>query len=179
MKTSWYAIYTRPRFEKKVADALTGIGIENYCPLNKVVKQWSDRKKVIEEPLFTSYVFVRANIKQHLQIRKVFGVINFVYWLNKPAVIPDSEIDTVKQFLKECSNIKLEKANFKPNDPIRITAGSFMDLEGKVTQVNKKSVKVLLPTLGCMLVAEVSKDFVEILAAAKGSSISVNSTFYR
>jgi transcription antitermination factor NusG len=163
MKTSWYAIYTKPRFEKKVADSLTAMGIENYCPLNKVVKQWSDRKKVVEEPLFTSYVFVHVTEKQHLQIRKVMGVINFVYWLNKPAIILDSEIEIIKQFLRECTNIKLERANFRNNDLIRITAGSLMNLEGSVMNVNKRTVKVMLPTLGCVLIAEVSKDYVELM----------------
>ena len=72
---------------KKVAKILSAKKIENYCPLNKVVRQWSDRKKVVLEPLFTSYVFVRTIEKQHSEIRNVHGIVNFVYWLSKPPII--------------------------------------------------------------------------------------------
>ncbi|WP_207534029.1 transcription termination/antitermination protein NusG [Desertivirga arenae] len=163
MKTNWYAVYTKPRFEKKVADSLSAIGIENYCPLNRVVKQWSDRRKVVEEPLFTSYVFVKMNLKQHSAIRQVPGLVNFVYWLGKPAVIHDSEIITIKDFLKEATNVQLERTAIRNNAVVRITAGSFMNMEGHIINVNKRTVKVELPSIGCALVAEVSKDYVEVL----------------
>ena len=58
---NWYAVYTRPRAEKKVADALTKKKIENFSPINKVIRQWSDRKKIVYEPLFTSYVFIKVS----------------------------------------------------------------------------------------------------------------------
>ncbi|WP_207423407.1 transcription termination/antitermination protein NusG [Desertivirga brevis] len=163
MKTNWYAVYTKPRFEKKVADGLSAIGIENYCPLNKVLKQWSDRRKIVEEPLFTSYVFVRMNLKQHFAVRQVTGLINFVYWLGKPAVIHDSEIITIQDFLKEATNVHLEKTSIKTNDVVRITAGSFVNMEGHIVNVNKRTVKVELPSIGCALVAEVSREYVEVL----------------
>src|SRR5215831_13309437 len=97
----WYAIYTRQRWEKKVTRLLEEKGIECYCPLNKTVRQWSDRKKVVAEPLFTSYVFVKTIEKMHNEVKGLSGVINLVYWLNKPAVIRDEEIDIIKCFLNE------------------------------------------------------------------------------
>ena len=83
----WYAIYTRPRWEKKVNHLLLQKGVESYCPLNKVRRKWSDRIKIIEEPLFKSYVFVKVAESDRTEIRMTDGVINFVYWNGKPAVM--------------------------------------------------------------------------------------------
>src|SRR6188768_4001625 len=109
MEAKWYAVYTKPRWEKKVADLLTKKGLTNYCPLNKVRKQWADRKKTVYEPLFTSYVFVYVTELEHLILKKTSGVINLVYWLGKPALIRDEEILTIKNFLEGHINVKLEK----------------------------------------------------------------------
>ena len=78
-KLYWFAVYTKPRWEKKVARLLDEQGIENYCPLNKVVKQWSDRKKVVLEPLFKSYVFVRVAEEQKWELKKINGILNFIF----------------------------------------------------------------------------------------------------
>ena len=83
----WYVVYTRPRWEKKVADQLGRKKIDYYCPLNRVHRQWADRKKIVLEPLFSAYVFVQIDETEQLQVRLTDGVINFVYWLGKPAVI--------------------------------------------------------------------------------------------
>jgi transcription antitermination factor NusG len=99
---AWYAVYTKSRTEKKVALRLQEAGIQAYCPVNKREKQWSDRRKVTEEPLFRSYVFVNIDLaKQSAAVRRTLGVVNFVYWLNKPAVIQDDEILAIQQFFKD------------------------------------------------------------------------------
>jgi len=99
MSQKWYAIYTRPRWEKKVNGLLVQKGIEVYCPLNKVRRRWSDRIKTIEEPLFKSYVFVRISDEERTGVRMTNGVVNFVYWNGKPALIKEKEIQTIKLFL--------------------------------------------------------------------------------
>src|SRR4051812_27565254 len=109
MEAKWYAVYTKSRWEKKVAELLTKRQIENYCPLNLVVRQWSDRKKKLYEPLFTSYVFVHVLQEQIAELKQVQGVINLVLWLNKPAVIKDREIQAIKEFLDEYKSVRLEK----------------------------------------------------------------------
>ncbi|MDB5021842.1 MAG: antitermination protein NusG, partial [Pedobacter sp.] len=116
METKWYAVYTKSRWEKKVVEQLNKVGIENYCPLNRVTRQWSDRKKIVEEPLFTSYVFVKITERQMNEIRTVCGVVNFVYWLGKPAVILNDEIDLIKDFITNHYNIKLERASLNIHD---------------------------------------------------------------
>lgn len=162
----WYAVYTRPRWEKKVADLLTKKRVENYCPLNKVVRQWADRKKLIYEPLFTSYVFVHAVPQEHLLIKQTDGILNFVYWLGQPAVIRNDEIDAVKQFLDEYHDVQLEKIDVNMNDHVKITSGPLMSREGNVIEVRNRTVKVLLPSLGYAMTAEVEKTNVEIIPVA-------------
>src|SRR5690348_11347756 len=99
MTPKWYAIYTKHRWEKKVSGLLVQKGIESYCPPNKVRRRWSDRMKTIEEPLFKSYVFVRVADAARTAVRMTDGVINFVYWNGKPALIKDKEITAIKRFL--------------------------------------------------------------------------------
>ena len=96
---SWYVVYTRPRGEKKIAAILSEKGIENYCPLNRVNRQWSDRKKVILEPLFKGYVFIKVSEARKWEIKSVDGIVNYVYWQGKPAKVRDEEIDKIKKFL--------------------------------------------------------------------------------
>lgn len=153
----WYAVYTKPRWEKKVADLLTRKQIENYCPLNKVQRQWSDRKKVVMEPLFQSYVFVNISNLEKTAVRETTGVLNFVYWLQKPAVIRAEEIDIIKKFLNEYHNIHLQKSTVSLNDKVRIIGGPLMMREGNVLEVKNKTVKVILPSMGYTLVAEIQK----------------------
>ena len=159
----WYAVYTRARWEKKVADLLSRRKVENFCPLNKVVRQWADRKKTIFEPLFTSYVFVHASEMEQLAIKQTDGIMNFVYWLGKPAVIKDEEIKTIRLFLEEHDNITLEKINVNITDRVRIIHGPLANREGDVLEVKRNSVRVTLPSLGYDMIAEVAKSRIEVL----------------
>ncbi len=104
----WYAVYTRPKWERKVAQLLTSRKIEAYCPLNKVYKQWSDRKSSWMSRCLP-YVFVHVNPGEHSLVKQADGVINFVYWLGSPAIIRDEEIVAIREFLEEHHNVKLEK----------------------------------------------------------------------
>jgi transcription antitermination factor NusG len=159
----WFVVYTKSRCEKKVADLLTRKGIENYCPLNRVQKQWSDRKKIILAPLFTSYVFVRISASEQSTICRTEGILNFVYWLNKPAVIRNEEIDIIKQFLNDYSYVRLEKVSINVNDIVRVVAGPFMEQEGKVVSFKNKSVKIMLPSLGYLMYVEIESANVKII----------------
>lgn len=163
----WYAVYTKPRWEKKVAELLTRKGIENYCPVNKVLKQWHDRKKLVEEPLFTSYVFVSITQAELVEVKKTDGIINFVYWLGKPAVIREEEIKTIKNFLGSYKEVQLEKTRIKPEDAVQIINGPLMNREAKVLEVYHRTVKVILPSLGYALVAQLEKSSVEVINVKK------------
>lgn len=160
MNKHWIAVYTKPRWEKKVSQLLTNKNIENYCPLNKVVRQWSDRKKIILEPLFTSYVFVNTSIDEYLSIRKTDGIINFVYWLGKPAIIKQAEIESIKSFLNNYTDVELEKIDVNINDEVKIIHGPLFSMKGKVIEVHFNYVKVMLPSIGYTLVAKVPKSHI-------------------
>ena len=157
MTKKWLAIYTRPRWEKKVNQLLTEKGFESYCPLNKVRRKWSDRVKIVEEPLFKSYVFVKATDEDCTEVRMTTGAINFVYWNGKPAVIREKEITAIKRFLNEYENVEARPVDVKVNQRVRITNGSFMDQEGKVLDVKHKLVKVAIDSLGYILVAYIER----------------------
>jgi transcription antitermination factor NusG len=159
----WYAIYTRPRWEKKVHSLLTEKGIESYCPLNKVRRKWSDRVKVIEEPLFKSYVFVRVSEDDRSAVRMTNGVVNFLYWNGKPALVKDKEIENIRKFLDEYENVSLLKVDLKPDQKVVVTAGPLMDKEGKVVEVKNKIAKVLIESLGYVLIADIDKNKLEII----------------
>ena len=153
----WYAIYTKPRWEKKVNLLLGGKGIESYCPLNKIKRKWSDRLKTVEEPLFKSYVFVKIDDGEKTEVRMTDGVINFVYWNKKPAIVKEREIQTIKRFLDEHENIHVYPSEIKFNDRVRVMSGTLMDQEGKVLDVRHKIVKVAIDSLGYMLVAFIER----------------------
>jgi transcription antitermination factor NusG len=154
----WLAVYTRPRWEKKVNQLLTEKGLESYCPLNKVRRKWSDRVKLVEEPLFKSYVFVKVSDEDRTAVRMTSGAINFVYWQGKPAVIKEKEILAIKRFLDEYENVEARSsADLKVNQRVRITNGSLMDQEGKVMDLHRKTARVAIDSLGYILVAHIDR----------------------
>ena len=157
MSRKWLAVYTRPRWEKKVNQLLTEKGLECYCPLNKVRRKWSDRVKLVEEPLFKSYVFVKVRDEDRSAVRMTNGAINFVYWNGKPAVIKEKEITAIRRFLDEYENVEARPVDLKVNQRVRITTGTLMDTEGKVLDVRHKTAKVAIDSLGYILVAYIDR----------------------
>ena len=162
-KKRWYAVYTRPRWEKKVHERFIDKGWETYCPLNKVEKQWSDRVKVVEEPLFKSYVFVRLKEEEATAVRMVNGVVNFVYWLGKPAIVRDAEIEKIRRFLNEYANIQATPLSLAKEDTVLIRSGAFMDKKARVTNIRNKKVEVLIESIGFRLIAYVDRSNVSVL----------------
>jgi transcription antitermination factor NusG len=159
----WLAVYTKSRWEKKVYGLLTEQGFEAYCPLNKVTRQWSDRLKIVEEPLFKSYVFVRLTESEYARVRMINGVVNFVYWLGKPAVIADGDIEKIKRFLNEYSEVYAEAMPVQRNSTVQITKGIFIDKEANVLNVRKNHVEVVIESLGYKLVAIFHKSYLKVI----------------
>lgn len=157
MTRKWLALYSRPRWEKKVAQLLTEKGLESYCPVNKVRRKWSDRVKVVEEPLFKSYVFVRVADGDKTAVRMTPGVINFVYWNGKPALIKDKEINAIKQFLNDYENVEVKPIELELNQRVKVTKGPLMDQEGQVLELQRKTVKVAIDSLGYLLIAHIER----------------------
>lgn len=159
----WFAVYTKPRWEKKVAQMLDDKGIEHYCPLNKVVKQWSDRKKIVLEPVFKSYVFVRVAEEEKWDLKKINGIINFVYWLGKPARIKDEDIFTIRKFLNEFSNVQVDQQPLQVNSKVRIRQGLLMNYHGILIEINGSKARVKIESMGLQLSAQFDKKNLEPL----------------
>lgn len=159
----WYAIYTLPRWEKKVASLLLEAGITHYCPTTKVEKQWSDRRKIIYEPVFRGYVFVKLEEDKKWEIKNIRGVVNFVYWLGKPAQIRNEEIDTIKKFLNEFDGVEVESRVFLKESKVRIKQGILMNYKGIVVEVLGNRVIVKLDSLDLQLSAHFDKKNLELI----------------
>ncbi|MEQ8924670.1 MAG: UpxY family transcription antiterminator [Fulvivirga sp.] len=147
----WYVVYTKPRNEKVVKERLSSKGFEIYCPLVTTVRQWSDRKKKVQLPMFPSYIFAHINEGEQALIRADQGVINFIYWLGKPAVVQDYEIEAIKKIDKEGSSIYVENKEIKPKQLVVIPNGPFKGLEGIVDNLDHNKVAVYIKQLGCLV----------------------------
>lgn len=161
-KRKWYTVYTKPRWEKKVYALLTQRDIEAYCPLNRVRKKWSDRMKWVEEPLFKSYVFVRMADEEQAEVRMINGVVNFVYWLGKPAIIRDKEIEVIRKFLDEFDEVQAVPLEIRTDARVRIRRGALMDKEAKVVKVLKNKVQVIIESIGYSLVAIIDRSNISV-----------------
>lgn len=149
----WMAIYCKARNEKKVLDRLSEKGFTVYCPMQTRKKQWSDRIKKVTEPVISSYVFVHCNINQRKNILMDPAVLNFVFYLGKPAIIRDVEIEKLKYIMGEQNSsfgdISLD--HFKSGDKVRLLKEGFSELEGVLQKVEKHKVSVLIESLGLII----------------------------
>ena len=161
--TYWYAVYTRPRWEKKVASLMEDKGYEHYCPLNKVMRQWSDRKKIVLEPLFKGYVFVKVSEEKKWELMNINGIVNYVYWLGKPARIREDEIDIVRKFLNEFSNVEVQEGLLPLNATVRIKQGVLMNYRGLVLEISGNKAKVKIESMGIQLSAVFDKKNLEVV----------------
>ena len=150
---NWYALYTKPRNEKKVEEQLHKMGLEVFCPKVSVVKQWSDRKKRVSQPLIPSYVFIKIKEQERDLVFSVSGVVRYLFFLGKPSIIKESEINAMKETLnhdfKEVGVMDLEKGQ-----KFTIEEGNFKGQE--VTFLEQKGNKIILrlESLGIKLILE-------------------------
>lgn len=154
-------VYTRPRWEKKISKVLDDKGIENYCPLNRVRRQWSDRKKIVMEPLFKGYLFVKMEDSRKWDIKLIDGILNYVYWLGKPAKVKESEIDTIKKFLNEFENVDVTDQSIQAASKVTITKGVLMNYKGIVLEVIGSKARVQIDSMGIRLSAFFDKNALE------------------
>lgn len=150
---NWYALYTKPRNEKKVAQKLEAMGLQVFCPMVSTIVQWSDRKKKVQKPLINSYVFVKISDKSKLDVFQVSGVVRYVYWLGKPAIIKEEEIESLKKYLQE-PILGVLVDSWEPKDKIVIREGVFKNTIGIVQENSKSQVVLLLETLGIKLIIQ-------------------------
>ena len=146
----WFVLYTRPQYEIKVAEALQGLGIRAYCPVYTQLKQYSDRKKKVEKPLLKSYVLVKIADRDREQVFAIPGVVRYVFWLGKPAVVREEEIELMKNNLGGIyESICVEQ--LQKGAVYKIPEGPFKGQQGKVVTLLKNRIKLELPSLGVLV----------------------------
>lgn len=148
---NWYVVYTKPKWEKKVAERLNEIGVVTFCPLITKISQWSDRKKKISVPLFNSYIFVQIDEKKRNQVFEVVGALRYLFWLGKPAVVKDSEIETIKNWLSVPDTYDVSVDQWKKGDKIVLESGPFLSQSAVIQEVKKNHYILILESLGCIL----------------------------
>ena len=161
MRVIWNVLYTKSRNEKKVFERLSKQGVESYCPCQKTLKQWSDRKKWVEEPIFKSYVFIKTPTteSEKIAILQTPGVVRFLYWLGKPAQVQHIEIEAIRNFLGEYEFV--DTVSFGVGSKLNVKEGALKGTEGIVLYQTKNEVVLRIEKLGMSLVARLSKFNVE------------------
>ncbi len=158
---TWNVLYTKPRNEKKVRDGLLKQGIDCYCPIQKTLKQWSDRKKWIEEPIFKSYIFVKTpkTESEKTAILQTSGVVRFLYWLGSAAQVKEEEIKAIKSFLE--NHDPVETIAFEPGVELKVKDGALKGASGIVLYQTKNKIVLNVQQLGMSLIARLSVSDVE------------------
>lgn len=154
---NWYVLYTKPKWEKKVAEQLRKNGIECYCPLVIQVRQWSDRKKKVEVPLFNSYVFVQLAEADRNIVFNSPGVVRYLFWLGQPAIVRDEEIKVIKKWLSVPDESTISVSQYKVGDSVEIDSGPFLSQKAIVQEVNSTNYVLVLESLGCVLKMKINK----------------------
>ena len=147
MEKKWFVVYTRPQQELKVAGQLSAMGITNYCPIITLVKQYSDRKKKVNKPLLSSYVMVELEEKERQKVFACSGIVRYLFFLGKPAVVTALEITLMQNHLNGVYNDS-KVTSLSVGDTHTITDGPFSGVLGKVVETDNTKVKLELASLG-------------------------------
>jgi len=138
-------------------------GVEVYLPILKTLKQWSDRKKWVEEPLFKSYLFVRIFDKDYLDVLQTRGVVRFITFRKERVPIPDQQIEAVRAYLNEPDPIPITETYFEPGSHVRITRGTMQGLTGTLVKVRgKHRVIVEIEVINEKIFLNVPRSFLQL-----------------
>ncbi len=156
----WYALYTRPRAEKLVYQRLVEEGIETFLPLQKTYRMWSDRKKLVEKPLLSSYIFVKTNNKNFPRVYKTNGVVKFVSFEGQPVSIPQNQIDNLRLLINSDAEIEVSFVKLSRGDNVEVISGSLIGLTGELIKIGSRNrVVVRIDRLDQNLILKIPKAF--------------------
>jgi transcription antitermination factor NusG len=156
----WYVAYTLPNTEKSIFRSLNRMQIISFLPLQSVARKWKDRKKTIVSPLFPNYIFVYSTHNERYEALGIKGMIKYVAFNGKPAIIKDDQIEAIKKML--AGDIAVHTNTLaNPGDRVRITDGPFSGIEGTIEKVNGRSrLCVRIECLGRTVSVNLSTDTV-------------------
>lgn len=150
--------------EKKVARLLDDKKIETYLPLYKILKQWSDRRKWVQEPLFRSYVFVFIEPNEHLPVLQTQGVVKFITFEKQAVVIPPVQIEAVRTFINSGEEKITEEVNINVGDRVMIIRGPLKGLQGTLVSFsNRKRVRIMIEGIRQSLYIKVPPSFLSVI----------------
>ena len=148
----WYVVYTKPKWEKRATEQLTEFGVTCYCPMIKKIKQRSDRKIKVEVPLFDHYIFVQLPQKDRNKVFHSPGIVRYLFWLGKHAIVKDQEIETIKEWLKHGDTAKeISVMQYQIGDKIHLNSGPFCEQNAVVKDITKTHYVLILESLGYVL----------------------------
>jgi len=165
----WYAVRTKSRQEKAAASRLGSVDISHYLPLHAEVRQWSDRKQLVQIPLFPGYLFVHLDVLsgEKLEVLKTPGVVGFVGNPSGPLPIPDNQIESVRKAAScgdECSSRFL----LSQGDRVRVVRGALTGIEGVLVKLGSRSqLMIAIEVIQRSVVVTVSEDDVEPVSGSK------------
>lgn len=151
----WYVLHTKPRNEKKVASRLQDLGIQAYCPLRKEIRQWSDRKKKVEVPLLPSMILVNLEDKERHTVFMAPGAVGYMFWLGKPAVVTQAEVDALQELQANKNNHTMEVESIRPGTQLNLSEMGFKSQKGTVKYVSGNQCWVVLEGLGYVVKLEI------------------------
>ncbi len=152
---NWYALYTKSRAEKKVAEELNRLGITNYLPIKRELRQWSDRKKWVEVPAISSYIFINIPLDRYRDVFQVNGIVAYVSHKGKAVTIPDHEMQAMKQTIDNKIAFNVEASNIKKGEEVTITSGPLKGIKGIVQSVQgTKKLYLNISNIGYTLVVD-------------------------
>ena len=161
MLKNWLVAYTKPRHEKKSAEVLKSFGIDVFLPLQKQLRTWSDRKKWVESPLFPGYIFINISEKEHLTVLNSFGIVRFIYFNQKPAVVKDDVIVSIQKLICSDINSLIEINNEEElimGEEIKINNGPFKGIKGKLVKIKgKNKIAVEIECMKKIVLVEIDK----------------------
>jgi transcriptional antiterminator RfaH len=161
---AWYVVRTKPRSEKQVYKRLVENEIETYLPLYTTIRQWSDRKKKIEMPLFSSYVFLYISEAQFHIPYVIPGIFKFVNFEGIPAVVPQRDIDNLKILLSTNPEFEVSDQNFKPGQKVKVNLGVLAGLTGELIQCGRaKRLLVRIESIEKNLLVKIPANFLEVI----------------
>jgi transcription antitermination factor NusG len=131
-------VYTYPQAEKKVYNRVNDMGFESYLPVHTVVRQWSDRKKKMEVPLFPNYVFVRTHLPNTIELLSIRELVKFISFDGAPVAIPEKEIQAIRQVLSGKAPVENETYDHRAGETVVIREGQFAGTQGLVVRKNGK-----------------------------------------
>ncbi|MCK9327449.1 MAG: UpxY family transcription antiterminator [Bacteroidales bacterium] len=160
----WYAVYTLGRKEKVVFSELVEDGYEAYLPLRKVKKRWSDRTKLIDEPLFPSYVFVRVSQREYYKVLSHRAILKYISFGGRPCIIPERQIEAVKRLMGENLDFEVTSDHFKPGQEVEITAGPMIGCQAEVVRhAGKKGLLLRVGNIGYSLVVNIPAAYLQLV----------------